>query len=370
MRLYREGTLVPKKKTMTFEEFAAGWWDIKTCKYLQLRQLSDPLSENTIDLNRDNTRNYLKAFFGPFQLGDITKEVMKEWFLDMDRNGLSASTINSALKTLRVMLDEAVGRGMMPGNAAKEVKELKATVDERVILTMEEMGKLFPADWKSVWDNETIYKANRLASCTGMRIGELRGLQGRYVFDDYIHVCGQYTHRHGYREKTKTKRNRDIPITADIRQELENLLKANGEGYVFSEDGGVSPISPERIYRAYDKALNNIGIDHKARLDRNLTFHAWRHFFNTALRMGNVTDAKVQSVTGHLTQKEIDHYTHFDTRQFTEIRAVQTKLLSGKGEKKPGGKNRKPVKMSVKGRTNVKHRVKMGRKRAAARTMV
>jgi hypothetical protein len=46
MWLYREGTLVPKKKTMTFEEFATGWWDIKPCKYLEWRQLSDPFSES------------------------------------------------------------------------------------------------------------------------------------------------------------------------------------------------------------------------------------------------------------------------------------------------------------------------------------
>jgi hypothetical protein len=50
--------------------------------------------------------------------------------------------------------------------------------------------------------------------------------------------------------------------------------------------------------------------------------------------MNNVTDAKVQSVTGHRSKKMTDHYTHFDTRQFTEIWEVQTKLLTGEGEKK------------------------------------
>jgi integrase len=354
MRLYREGALVPKKKTVTFAEFAGGWWDTKTCKYLAWRQLSDPLSENTIDLNRDNTRNYLKEFFGPYQVGDITAELVKAWALDMRGRKLAVSTINSALKTLRVMLEEAVNRGMATGNAAKEVKELKAEGVRRVILTTEEIGRLFPADWKSVWNSETIYKLNRLASCTGMRIGEVRGLRKEHVFGDYIRVCGQYTHRHGYKDKTKTKHDRDIPITAEMRRELESLLEANGDGYVFSDDGGATPLAPERIYRAYGKALDNIGIDHKARLDRNLTFHAWRHFFNTALRMGNVTDAKVQSVTGHLTKKETDHYTHFDTRQFTEIREVQTKLLTGGEQKKPGSKDRKTANQSARGKTDVK----------------
>jgi integrase len=191
MRLYREGTLVPKKKTMTFEEFAVGWWDVKTCKYLSLRQLSDPFSDGTIAMNKANTENYLKGFFGKIRLGDITKDTMKEWFLDMNRKGLSASTTNTALKTLRVMLDEAVNQGIIPGNPAKEVKELKVEEPERIILTLEELRQLFPADWKRVWDNAVIYKAHKLAACTGMRISELRGLRGEYVFADYIYVCGQ-----------------------------------------------------------------------------------------------------------------------------------------------------------------------------------
>jgi integrase/recombinase XerD len=332
MRLYRDGTLVPKKKTMTFGEFIVGWWNITTCKYLALRQLSDPFSEGTIAMNKANTENYLKGFFGKIRLGDITKDVMNEWFLYMKGKGLSASTINTALKTLRVMLDEAVNRGILTGNAAKEVKELKTEEAERIILTLEELRKLFPVDWTEVWDNAVIYKAHKLAACTGMRISELRGLRGEYVFDDYIYVCGQYT-RHGYKGYTKTKQNRNIPITTAMRRELEELIMENGEGFVFSEDRGKAPITMERINRGFEKALGNIGIDHKARLKRNLSFHAWRHFFNTVLRMNNVTDAKVQSVTGHRSRKMTDHYTHFDTRQFTEIREVQTKLLSGNGEK-------------------------------------
>jgi integrase len=332
MRLYREGALVPKKKTVTFEEFAAGWWDVKTCKYLALRQLSDPFSEGTIAMNKANTENYLKGFFGKIRLGDITKDTMREWFLDMNRRGLSASTTNTALKTLRVMLDEAVNRGVIQSNPAKEVRELKVEEPERVILTLEELRRLFPVNRETVWDNAVICKAHELAACTGMRISELRGLRGEYVFGDYIYVCGQYTRR-GYKAHTKTKRNRNIPITSAMRRELDSLLEANGAGFVFSEDGGNTPVTMERINRGFEKALGNIGIGHKERLERNLSFHAWRHFFNTALRMGNVTDAKVQSVTGHRSKKMTDHYTHFDTRQFTEIREVQTKLLAGAGEK-------------------------------------
>jgi integrase len=328
LRLYREGKLLPRKKTLTFEEFCEGWWDIETCEYLRLRQLSNPLSENTIDLNRDNTRNYLKDFFGPYQLGEITVETVKAWILEMGQKGLAASTINGALKTLRVMLDEAVSKGMMTGNAAKEVKELRTEGGKRIILTLDELDRLFPEDWETVWNNPVIYRVHLIASCTGMRIAEIMGLKGDKVFEDHIQVSAQYGQRHGYKDKTKTKHDRDIPITAEIVQLFNPLLKANGGGYVFSENAGVKPVSYARIHRALEKAFETIGINREEQKKRKLTIHSWRHFFNTILRNENVTDAKVQSVTGHLTQKEMDRYTHFDTRQFNEVRAVQAKLLA------------------------------------------
>jgi integrase len=234
------------------------------------------------------------------------------------------------------MLEEAVSRGMADANAAREVKELKGEEAERIILTLEERAQMFPEGWERVWRNPVMYRVHLTASCTGMRIAELRGLKGGRVFDDYIHVCAQFNTRHGYKGKTKTKRDRDIPIAAELRRELEPLLKANGEGYVFSDDGGAAPVCYERINRAYKQALEAIGIGHEERKKRNLTIHAWRHFFNTALRMNDVPDAKVQSVTGHLSKKETEHYTHFDTRQFAEVRKVQAKLLAGEGEKKQG----------------------------------
>jgi hypothetical protein len=68
-----------------------------------------------------------------------------------------------------------------------------------------------------------------------------------------------------------------------------------------------------------------------------------------------------------------DHYTHFDTRQFTEVREVQTKLLMGKGGKKTGDKKQKAAVKPVKeGKTTsekqkaAKKPAKAGRKGAAS----
>jgi integrase len=204
---------------------------------------------------------------------------------------------------------------------------LKEEAYDRVIFTVDEVCKFLPADWSFVWKSHSIFMANRLAACTGMRIGELRGLRAEHIFDDYIYVCGQYT-RYGYKPMTKTKDNRKIPITPLIRREIGDLIKANGDGYIFSEDGGGTPVPVERIGRQFESALKKIGISVNEKNERNLTFHAWRHFFNTYLRMNNIADSKVQSVTGHRSREMTEHYTHFDTRQFTEVRDVQNELLA------------------------------------------
>jgi len=337
MKLFKEGLLIPELKVPTFAEFSKGWWEEETCLYLKWKQLHDPIEDGTLRSYRGHFHNHIKPYFAKFRLDDITPKIVEDWLVAMSEKKqmgtknkdevISKATINKSLLTFRIMLDEAVKRKFIKTNPCSEVKRLKKVDAEREILTVEEVKKLFVPDWKPIWKNKVIYKMNRLAACTGMRIGEVRGLRGEYVFDDYIFVCGQYTPK-GYKKHTKTKHNRNIPITPSMRNELEELLAANGNGFVFSENGGESPVTVTRITRRFDAALKKIGIDRKEKLRRNLSFHCWRHFLNTLLRMSNVVDSKVQKVTGHRSLRMTEHYTHFDTRQFTEVREVQANLLA------------------------------------------
>ena len=347
MKLFRDGLLIPEQKAPTFEEFSYGWWDIETCRYLKWRQLHDPITQGTNDIHKSNFENHIKDYFAKYRLDEITPSVIENWLMSLVEKGLKPNTVNLQYRTFKLMIGEAVRIKLLKNNPCHEVKDLKGEETERQIMTVEEVRKLFPQDWPAVWESKVVYKAHRLAACTGLRVGELRGLRGEYVFDDYIYITGQYT-RYGYAANTKTKHNRNVPITPLIRQELEELLQTNGEGFVFSEDGGETPVAVERINRQFERALGRIGISHEEKMKRNLSFHAWRHFFNTLLRMSNVADSKVQKVTGHLTMKMTERYTHFDTRQFTEIRDVQTELLALKEPEKPEAKKTREANVEVK----------------------
>jgi integrase len=334
-KLYRDGLLIPEAKAPVCAEFSFGWWNIETCRYLKWRQLHDPLAKRTIYIHKCNFTNHIKDYYAKYNLDEITPNVVEGWLLSLSEKGLKPKTINLVYITFKTMMKEALKTKLIKTNPCSEVKKLKSEEIVRDILSVEETHRLFPADWSSIWDSKLVYRAHWLASCTGLRIGELMGLRGEYVFDDYLFITGQYNY-FGYSAQTKTKHNRDIPITSLIRQELEELLQANGDGFVFSENGGGTPVAMQYINRGFYRALERIGIDHDERIKRKLSFHTWRHFFNTLLRMSNVPDSKVQKVTGHLTKAMTERYTHFDTRQFTEIRDVQAELLAYKEPEKDG----------------------------------
>jgi integrase len=158
-----------------------------------------------------------------------------------------------------------------------------------------------------------------------MRAGEILGLRGEYVFSDYIRVCAQYD-EYGYRP-TKTKESRNIPVAPVVLDEIRRLARENNNGYVFSLDGGNTPVTRRLLYKKFHRALNRIGIGDDEIKRRALTVHGWRHFFNTTLQMANVALSKVQSVTGHKSDKMTERYTHFDAKDFTEVRGVQEALL-------------------------------------------
>jgi integrase len=160
------------------------------------------------------------------------------------------------------MLGQASLAGIIPTNPCASIELLKNNSKKIEILTIAEVKKIFPADWNTIWDDEIYYIINKLAACTGMRFGELLGVKGKYLFDGYINVCGQVTNRFGYGD-TKSHKAREIPITKEIENDLLRYKKINGDGYLFSFDGGLTAVSRPRVYNAFFTALDRIGIDDK-----------------------------------------------------------------------------------------------------------
>jgi integrase len=285
---------------------------------------------------RTYTENQILPFFGDKRLDEITELEIESWLIGFAGRGLSNGTANNAYKMLSVMLGYACKQKIIRANPCRLVEKLKSDEREIKILTPTEVKRLFPARWSDVWDNYTSYVANKVAACTGMRIGEIMGLRSEYVHEGYFEVCRQYSQTAGYSD-VKTHRPRVVPVYAALEKDVRGLIRENGEGFVFvAKPHDAKPMGRSVAIKSFYKALETVGIGETERNERHLTFHSWRHFFNTYLLTENVNDAKVMEVTGHLTEKNKRRYTHFDATKFFEVTDAQKNLLERRGRNRAG----------------------------------
>jgi integrase len=347
-RLIKADRLIPKRGTLlTFGEFAEGFWE-RGSPYLENQEGRADITSSYIDNCRKMTVNQILPFFGDTPLEKMTGKAINKWLLGFKKREVKTGEgteiksykntyANTVFGTLYTMMAWAVEQELIRGNPCAKVKKLKNDRRNIEIITVGEVQKLFSKNWKTIWDGQELaYTANRLASLTGMRAGEILGLRGEYVFDNYIYVCGQYG-EYGY-GPTKTKETRFIPLIPEMTGLLKKLTEKNGKGYVFSLDGGGKPVCRKHIYDEYHRALGRIGIGREEIRRRGLTIHSWRHFLNTELQMQGLSLQQVQAVTGHKSEQMSELYSHFDARQLSAVMEAQRVIAGGKQPGKAAGK--------------------------------
>jgi len=338
-KLNREGRLLPEPKGIpTFAEFAVTFWDWEKSAYLKERRKRRKLTEAYADKNKKVVEHTLIPYFGKMKLDAISGEVIDKWLDYMIAQKFANSTTNSYFSTLQVMMKWAAKRGIVQRDPFLDVDKLLNERKEKEIVKHDEFTALFGVGWEKAWDNDLLLcTAHKLAALTGIRCCEILGLRGEYVFNDHIYICAQYDNKYGYRD-TKTKTKHNIPLTAEVIADLEKLKAVNGNGFVFSLDGGAKPVSRKHIWEGLKKALKRIGITYEDYKNRGLNVHAWRHFCNTEMQMAGLTVKKVQAVTGHKTEEMTERYTHLDPMELKEVTDIQAALLAGKPEEQKNGR--------------------------------
>jgi integrase len=259
-------------------------------------------------------KNHLIPAFGKKRLDLISEDEIDTWLNSYEDRGIKRNTANGVFRILQVMTGYAVTTKFIKFNPCANVEALKIVDAKKIeILTLAEAHRLFPSDWIAVWDNRTHYILNKLTCCTGMRIGEILGLRGEFVYDNSINGCKQFN-QFGYKD-TKNHRERTIPLPDRMVAELEWLKQQNGQGFLFSTTGGAKPISRAEVSGNFYRALERAGIGEAERKRRGITMHGWRHFFNIFLVMANVSGKKIRQVTGHSSDGMTRRYTHLDTAE-------------------------------------------------------
>ena len=225
------------------------------------------------------------------------------------------------------MLGEAKRLSLLAANPFGAVRMFAGRGRDRGTFSLEEIRTLFgPDSLEKIWNGHTLYRVvNELAAATGLRQGEILALRDENIHEDHVHVSQSYHWKYGLLP-TKTRQERDVPVPARVMEDIAFFIGSGG--FLFSVNRGETPTSGSRVTQALYEALERAGITTEERKKRNLTFHSWRHTFNSLARSHAVPTAILQRVTGHSTLQMTDHYTHFQLEDFREVAKLQREVFN------------------------------------------
>ena len=132
--LKKANQLIPKAGCQTkpkfiepkllFKNFADGFWNIETSKYLEERtEQGHTLTKGTLMTRIQRTKDYIMPDFGEMPLTAITKKQVKEWLLRLGKKK-GHHMANSCLGFLSTILNYAVSEEILDLNPCKSVKPL------------------------------------------------------------------------------------------------------------------------------------------------------------------------------------------------------------------------------------------------------
>lgn len=295
-------------RAQTFAEFAQKWFD----EYVvpNNKQQEQRMKQYIL-------RSTLIPFFGTLPMGQITTHHVEQYKAEALKQGASKKTVNNRLAVLGKCLNSAYEWLQLAGVRPK-VALLKCPPPQTIYLSAGEC-ELLLANVGGV-----IREMMVLALRTGMRQGEIRGLQWSSIDWENRSI----TVRHSLNDRTKSlespKNNREhhIPMDADVYEMLSKRKKE--VGYVFLAEGK-TPFDSQRVIRQLEKVREMTGL-------RKFTWHSLRHTFASQLAMKGVPLHVVQALLGHSTIVMTMRYAHVAPSSLrTAIDLLNPKqVLSGK----------------------------------------
>lgn len=269
---------------LTFIQFAENWMK----NYVQTNNKSSEQRTKSSVL-----RNHLIPFFGQLELGRIRCEEIERYKAAEASRGLLAKSINNHLAILRKCLRCAAEWGHI--SDVPYIRPLKVPPQKIDFLNESECTALLSSEVDSLAGVMIL-----TALHTGMRMGELLGLEWSSIdFEKaQITVCRSIVR--GEVSSPKSNRIRYIPMTGELRGKLLSVRRQ--KGLVFCREDGLpltSMVAGSILSRACDRA----GI-------RRIGWHRLRHTFASRLVSRGVPMRSVQQLLGHSTVVMTERYAH------------------------------------------------------------
>jgi integrase len=243
---------------------------------------------------------YWVPFFKERLLGSITRQDVEKFVDVISERKLSAGRKNTILKAGTIPLRWAFSKEILEKDVTRSITWFSGKSKKRQILTPEIAEAVFHTEWK----NEQSRLANLLAAVTGLRLGEIRGLQVQDLCSDCINIRHSWNSRDGLKTtKNNETRTVEVPFPGLI-YDLLALARKNPHGtmmdsFIFwSKKLSSKPMLGAEFVEGLRNALVKTGMSRDTA--KVYVFHSWRHFYTSYMR-GRLDVKLLQSQTGHKT---------------------------------------------------------------------
>jgi integrase len=216
------------------------------------------------------------------RIRDITKAMCENWAANRLRTEYSANRFNTAIDTLRNILDVAIERGAISKNPASGIGKRQAADTQLVLPTSDQFRKLLETLRDAGgWCSQQCADLIGFLAYSGARISEARGVKWEHIEDKDVVLFGKG--RGGVRKM------RRVPINGPMRALLDDL-KANPRHYRGNRGKHVLALTEcDKALKAASTKLNLPPYSH----------HHFRHYFATRAAEQNTPLLTLQRWLGH-----------------------------------------------------------------------
>ena len=209
---------------------------------------------------------YLIPYFGEKMVGQITKADVLAFRASLAKvtarkssNTLSNRRINSVMKPLRQILNEAADRFEFT-SAFRNIKPLKMRRSDVMPFSLDEVQKILTtarADYRNYFT---------VRFFTGMRTGEVHGLKWKYIDFERRLIMVRESIVLNEEDELKTDGSmRDIQMNEMVVQAMRAQYQATGKlsEYVFCTRSGKPIDNQNFLNRVWSPLLRHLGLEHR-----------------------------------------------------------------------------------------------------------
>lgn len=308
------------QKKVDLIQYLTDFWDFSKSSYVvrKNKEKANSVSEGYCAGMKGSIGKYL----APYLPKGITIEQLKPSHIEkikdkMLSNGISGSTINRVVTTVRIALKEAYRTGMIFDNIGERLLNVSKSDSTHGILTPAETHSLLEylkSSTKVGQYERLFYQIVGLAIYCGCRSGELRALKAEdfEIHDSdstFITIDESFSNFTHITKSTKGKKTRFVVAPTPLCKEILESNPSNDKSpfLFFSIYNPGQPKTTRSISDDFRASLEAIGISKDEQKDRKLSFHSCRHYYATVMENKLGTE-ETRKLLGHADAKTTEHY--------------------------------------------------------------